>query len=947
MMTKQSFEYTGSSTYEINNVVVSNNNIALFDQLTGVGGVDFMPYDGATVIVKAGDSTGTYQDLAPTLNNKLYYHVSDKIYDARDKDTLVNISTEIPVIYSGGEFVGTFVFVNPNDYPYLYLFWNYNDTAEGSTNISYIGVTDERVIDWTLGSYLGVAGINYNSLDTPTRFQIKWNGGIVSDSGYVGLNTLANYNALISAGVNPDDIKLSFPYNGLVNNGNGALRFKKNTDLGYGEIIVSSPIATSTWIINKVNPYLTPFYIDITDGDISNVCTQCPTSNYYHDGFNLTPETGDNIYLDPLGASTYDGNNAYHMVDIVSCAVPSPTNKYYVLVNEDGVVELVGVCNCPETAPPMITQGNIFITVGEEISIPLSSIGSPTSFNLIGSCYNYVLTGGSRSSVFSYTDCNGDSRYISVSPSVESVVCASIAPVLISGDGTATSSGQCFEYTLINGMSFSDSGVLSGTAQKLKDFSFSVTATNCFGTSPIYDINVFVSKGELLTPFSVDVEQYKETASDCCSITPTFSILYFEGEYSVPDLRNRVYKDQLAEEYFDGGNFWYFIDKSDYVIKIDRNGYVVETSVCAGSTTTTSTTSTTTIPVVGNYYEAVSCIDGVTTAILIDVTSAVIVPTNIVKTADGNCWEITSVSPGGFPYFYIENPVVIYADCTTCTGTTTTTTSTTTTTLPPITAFNISPSNPANDAYTACNSAGIFISYYHFGAYTMPLVGDIVYTDPLCTTLFNGGFLWYIANDGVNTYAIHIANTGQVLHISPCSIVTTTTTTTTIPTYYYDAELCTSPGPTYLLAYQSLYPVVAGDIVKGDDGNCYEIITTSLPGVQDANILFIFANCSSCIGTTTTTTSTTTTTTTTTSTTTTTTVKPIYSVLCNYGIESVVCSSPVVTFYTDGPIGDPISGICIDAAFTTPAPANYYKAYTSSVAYEWDGALWTGNIKNC
>ncbi len=294
MMTKQSFEYTGSSTYEINNVVVSNNNIALFDQLTGVGGVDYMPYDGATVTVKAGDSTGTYQDLAPTLNNKLYYHVSDKIYDARDKDTLVNISTEIPVIYSGGEFVGTFVFVNPNDYPYLYLFWNYNDTAEGSTNISYIGVTDERVIDWTLGSYLGVAGINYNSLDTPTRFQIKWNGGIVSDSGYVGLNTLANYNALISAGVNPDDIKLSFPYNGLVNNGNGALRFKKNTDLGYGEIIVSSPIATSTWIINKVNPYLTPFYIDITDGDISNVCTQCPTSNYYHDGFNLTPETGDN-----------------------------------------------------------------------------------------------------------------------------------------------------------------------------------------------------------------------------------------------------------------------------------------------------------------------------------------------------------------------------------------------------------------------------------------------------------------------------------------------------------------------------------------------------------------------------------------------------------------------------------------------------------------------------
>lgn len=947
MMTKQSFEYTGSSTYEINNVVVSNNNIALFDQLTGVGGVDYMPYDGSTVIVKAGDLNGTYKELSPTLNNKLYYYVSDILYGPDDKNTIISDSIEIPVIYSGIDFVGTFVFVNPNNYPYLYLFWDYNDTIDGSTNISYLGVTDERVIDWTLGTSLGVSGINYNSLDAPTRFQIKWNGGIVSDSGYVGLNTLANYNALISAGVDPNDIKLSFPYNGLVNNGNGSLRFKKNTDLSYGEIIVSSPIPTSTWIINKVDPYLTEFYIDTTDGDISNVCTQCPTSNYYHDGFNLTPQFGDNIYIDSLGTSTYDGNNAYHMVDISSCAVPSPVNKYYVLVNNDGVVESIGACNCAETAPPMITQGNIFITVGEEISIPLSSIGSPTSFNLIGNCYNYVLNGGSKSSVFSYTDCNGDSRYISVSPSVESVVCASIAPVLISGDGTATSSGQCSEYTLINGMSFSDSGVLSGTAQELKNFSFSVTATNCFGTSPIYDINVFVSKGELLTPFSVDIEQYKETDSDCCSITPTFSILYFEGDYSVPDLRNRVYKDQLAEEYFDGGYFWYFIDKSDYVIKIDRNGYVVETSVCAGSTTTTSTTSTTTIPAVGIYYNAKSCVDNSTNSILLDITGAPISIGDIVKTDDGNCWTILSSSVGGFPYFYIENPVVIYADCTTCTGTTTTTTSTTTTTLPPITSFNIIPSNPAIDAYTACNSGGIFTSYYYFGIYSMPLVGDIIYTDALCTTLFNGGFLWYIANDGINTYAIHIANTGQVLHISPCSIVTTTTTTTTIPTYYYNAELCTSPGPTYLLAYKSLYPVVAGDIVKCDDGNCYEIITTSVPGVQDANILFIFENCSSCIGTTTTTTSTTTTTTTTTSTTTTTTVKPIYSVLCNYGSDSVVCSSPVVNFYIDGPIGGSASGICIDALFTTPAPAAYYKVYTSSIAYEWNGAFWTGNVKNC
>ena len=367
-MTKQSFEYTGSDVYEIDNVVISNNNIAIFDQLTGVGGVDYMPYNGSTVTVKAGDTTGTFQELSPTLNNKLYYYVSDVLYSPEDKDIIKADSIEIPVIYSSGEFTGTFVFSNPNDFPYLYLFWDYNDTIDGSTNISYIGTTDERIINWTIGASIGVAGINYNSIDAPTRFQVKWNGSIVADSGYVGLNSLSNYNDLIAAGVSPDDIKLVFPYDGLVNNGNGALRFKKNdVSIDTAEIIVSSPISPSTWIINKVEPFLTPFYIDTTDGDLTNVCSQCPTTTLWHDGFNLTPQFGDIIYNDISGSIKYNGNDAYHMIDIVMCAIPSPIDKLYVLVDQDGVVNLIDTCNCPETAVPIITQGDIYITVNEDI----------------------------------------------------------------------------------------------------------------------------------------------------------------------------------------------------------------------------------------------------------------------------------------------------------------------------------------------------------------------------------------------------------------------------------------------------------------------------------------------------------------------------------------------------------------------------------------------------
>jgi len=948
MMTKQSFEYTGSDVYDIDNVVISNNNIAVFDALTGVGGVDYIPYNGSTVTIKAGDNTGVFQELAPTLNNKLYYYVSDILYSSDDQSTIASLATEIPVTYSSGEFTGTFVFSNPNNYPYLYLFWDYNDSVDQSTNVSYIGVTDERPINWNIGSGIGVAGINYNSLDTPTRFQIKWSDTIVSDSGYVGLNTLTNYNDLISAGVDPADINLSFPYNGLVNNGNGALRFKKsNSDITSAEIIVSSPITTSTWIVNKIDPYLTQFYIDTTDGIPSDVCAQCPVNAYYHNGFNLTPLFGDIIYTDSLGANIYNGNDALHMIDIVSCTVPTPVNKSYVLVDQDGQVRDISTCNCPDTSVPIITQGDMYINIGENINIQIASLGNASSFNLVGTCYNYTLSSLNKSSVFSYTDCNGIDRYITVSSLTDRSICSSTTPVLVSGTGTFVTSGQCNEYSLASGITFDQSGYISGSAQELKNFSFSVTATNCFGTSSPATINVFVSKGDALAPFLVDVQQYKEKSSDCCSITPSFSILYFNGAFQIPNLRDRIFNDQNGDQFFNGGDFWYYIDKSDYVMRIDNDGYVVELSICPGSTTTTTTTSTTTIPIVGEYYEATSCFDNSTTAVLLDVTSSLISLGDVVKTDDGNCWTIDSSSTGGFPYFYIENPVVIYSGCSSCTGTTTTTSSTTTTTLPPISSFNMDGTTSFSDDYTACTTGGVTTTFYHFGAYTMPLVGDIVYSDALCTVFFDGGFNWFIADDGVNTYAVHIANTGQVLNINACSVVTTTTTTTMVPRFYYNAEICSSPGPTYLLFYQGFTSFSIGDIVKGDDGVCYRIMSVGTPGTPVANIFFLFPNCSSCIGTTTTTSTSTTTTTTTSTTTTTTTVRPLSAVLCNFGGIGDVCSSPAITYYVDGPLGVIGNNIYTSTSLSDIAPANYYKVFTSSTAHEWDGLSWTGNTKDC
>jgi len=119
--TKQSFQYTGSSQFTIDNTILSSSGIALFDTASGVGGVDYMPYHGSNVTVKSGDIYGDYRELAPTLNNKLYYLVSDTLYDSSQKTLILSLATQIPVFFNGIEFQGTFTFINPSNYPYIYL----------------------------------------------------------------------------------------------------------------------------------------------------------------------------------------------------------------------------------------------------------------------------------------------------------------------------------------------------------------------------------------------------------------------------------------------------------------------------------------------------------------------------------------------------------------------------------------------------------------------------------------------------------------------------------------------------------------------------------------------------------------------------------------------------------------------------------------------------------
>ena len=150
---------------------------------------------------------------------------------------------------------------------------------------------------------------------------------MIADSGYVGLNTVANYNALVAAGVSTSDINLQFPLDGSVNNVTGSLLFDKFLSVDVAQVVVDSPLANSVCIVNMVIPSLKSFFIDTANGTEANVCTQCPQTIHYHNGVGELPTLNDRIYKTSDGSTLYDGASAFHIIDSVRCTVPSPTGK--------------------------------------------------------------------------------------------------------------------------------------------------------------------------------------------------------------------------------------------------------------------------------------------------------------------------------------------------------------------------------------------------------------------------------------------------------------------------------------------------------------------------------------------------------------------------------------------------------------------------------------------
>jgi hypothetical protein len=580
MNLNQAFSYTGSSEYKLPNIGIPSNGIALFDSRTGIGGVDYMPADGDTVTVIAGFDTDVKtnaRQFDPDMNNNIYYLVTDVDYGANDKDTILSLATVVPVTYNVPllRYEGTFTFSNPDDLPNLYLIWDYTDNLDLGV-ITYSGKKTERIVNVDYSSNRGLSGIDYSTATNPVRFQIQWNNIIVGDSGYVGLNSDSNYKELINIGIDPNDIKLVYPYDGLVNNGTGQLRFNKFATVSEGYLLISAPIDNNSLGATRVDPVLTDFFIDPTNGDITNICAQVPSTKYYHDGSGALPTIGGRIYTVSSGATLFNGGNAYHQINISGSSI-----GLYVAIDENGVVYAEGSCTCAEVADPVINQVDLTLVRNQAVNIQFEATNNPTSWSVTSTCDEYLLFGGTTGTVFNMTDCTYGVQDVTVSINESRVVCSSSLPTVVGGDGTVTLNGPCLSSILPNGLSFDlNTGILSGTVVDTCEFSLDLTATNCFGTSAPETVNITVMADNKFKPFLIDIENFGVSGASACLVSPLYSVLYHNGAGDIPVVGDYIYRDAFSTQPLMGGDMWYKVYSSLDSLEVSNFGKVCDAHTC-------------------------------------------------------------------------------------------------------------------------------------------------------------------------------------------------------------------------------------------------------------------------------------------------------------------------------------------------------------------------------
>ncbi len=657
----QKYNYTSSGTagYEFNDVVFKPTEVTLYDTASDVAGINGIPAPGDTVTVYAyKDATSSLDaelnPFIPTAGNKVYYLVSNTEYTAEDYATVLGLATPITMSLAGVEYSGTFVYSAPSNEQYLYLIWDYRNTVSCGSSVSYSGVAATTPTIVNMSANNGRVSYTYDAQSTPDRFTISVGGNVVADSGYVGLNSLANYNALIAAGVPASQINLSSPYNGLVNNSTGTLSYVKNST-AETVLTVYSPLSSNSWTATTACASLTSFTLDTTNGTIANVCSQTPATTKYHNADGGVVAVGCTIYNESTGATVYDGGNAYHK-----------TGTNLMFVTSSGVVTEIASCVCSETAPPIVTASDMEFVVGQVVNIKVPATNSPTSYNLVSSCSSFSLYGGSNGAVFYGANCETGYYETATVSGGETVsrcfASGTVSKISGSSDATLIVTAPCSGYSLPAGLGFDTAtGTIVGTVEGIGDYQSTFTATNCFGTGPSTQITVSsVLNDAPATPFDVFINGQATSAAACALLVLGWDPLYHNGYYTYPIVGDTVYLQARGGNTFDGNNLWYKINNNQSC-QISDDGVVLAVFNC-GSTPPTPPT-----PPAGGYYQATLC-NSTYSAVLYDAVVRVIANGTIFKTTDGNCWTKTADLLPQTATFTVPTTLVTSASCAICTG---------------------------------------------------------------------------------------------------------------------------------------------------------------------------------------------------------------------------------------------------------------------------------------
>jgi len=606
LLNKPSYDYTTNpgSDISFSGYIPAKGTVGRFTGTTGWPPAASIPTPGDTVTLKGSILTdsGADKGFNDGLNNTMYYLVTDTEYTNGDTASLKAAATPVTPIYnpSSQAYEGGFIYNRPSDEKYLYMMWDYTDNIPAGTTGCSEAQVGTSCVEMDYGTNIGQASVGYDARDTPNRFVFTYNSVTIFDTGYVGLNTTANYNALIAAGVADADINLASPYTGTVNNGVGTESFSKYSgSITKGVLTVYAPLATEDgWCASSVAPSLTSFLIYTTGRDTETaVCSDTAATTYYHDGTNIAPEDGNTIYTDAAGTTKLEGATLYYAL-----GSSGPSNTW-IVVNNAGMVVQVGGCSCAEVAIPVISTTTISLVENADISYAIDATNNPTSWTVVSTCKEYSLFGGDRGAVFSGTHCRvAEAKVVTVGGGNTTTECFSGTTVTqLSGstNATATLVGVCLEDILPNGMTF-DNGILSGRPTKSGEYSIRLTATNCFGVSVETVVIISVSP-EGLFRFNMDGNHPQDTSSAACALTAEYSYFYQDGDFAYPILNDRVFvlaedDDRLLESPptlnatgasnyipYNGQDKWYLMDNNT-AIKIARDGRVIDTYECIAGT---------------------------------------------------------------------------------------------------------------------------------------------------------------------------------------------------------------------------------------------------------------------------------------------------------------------------------------------------------------------------